>query len=109
VRETWAALLAAHQAEHATDPRVRAVMRAIAADEARHAELAWAIDAWLDGLLDADERAEVAAARARAAAEVVAGVAASTPAVALVREAGVPDRAPATRLVAGLAAVLWAS
>jgi len=59
VRETWAALLAAHQAEHAADPELRAVMRGIAADEARHAELAWAIDAWLHTQLGPDAHAEI--------------------------------------------------
>jgi hypothetical protein len=109
VRETWAALLAAHQAERAADPQVRAVMRAIAADEARHAELAWAIDAWLDTLVDADARAEIAAARAAAAASVVASAATHAPAQALVQAAGVPDRATAARLARGLAAAVWAA
>jgi len=109
VRETWAALLAAHQARHAADPRVRAVMHSIAADEARHAELAWAIDTWLWGLLDPTARAEVEAARRAAAAAVVLGVTAREPAPALVHEAGLPGRAPATHLVLGLAATLWAA
>ena len=43
-RETWAALLAQHQAEHARDPLVRAAMKSIALDEARHAALAWTIE-----------------------------------------------------------------
>ncbi|HEY0138429.1 MAG TPA: ferritin-like domain-containing protein, partial [Nannocystis sp.] len=109
VRETWAALLAAHQAEHAQDPEIRAVMRTIAADEARHAELAWAIDRWLQGTLDLGGQARVASARAAAAASIVAGVAASEPATACVAVAGVPDRASATRLCRGLAAALWAA
>ncbi|MBK9756578.1 MAG: ferritin-like domain-containing protein [Nannocystis sp.] len=109
VRETWAALLAAHQAEHAADPQLRAVMRGIAADEARHAELAWAIDAWLDTRVDADTRSEIAAARANMAAAVLASVAADSPANALVREAGVPGRARAMQLAAGLADALWAA
>jgi hypothetical protein len=109
VRETWAALLAAHQAGHAEDPRVRAVMRPIAADEARHAELAWAIDAWLCGLLDPAARAEVDAARHSAATALLVGVAAREPAPALIREAGLPGREQATRLAQGLAATLWAA
>ena len=109
VRETWAALLAAHQAEHAADPQLRAVMRSIAADETRHAELAWAIDAWLDTRVDADARSEIAAARASMAAAVLASVAANSPAPALVHEAGVPGRARAMQLAAGLAEALWAA
>jgi hypothetical protein len=108
VRETWAALLAAHQAAHAEDPEVRRVMREIAADEARHAELAWAIDAWLRSRLDAADVAAVEAARAAAAEGVVAGAAARTPAPALVREGGVPGRERAARLARGLATALWA-
>ena len=109
VRETWAALLAAHQAEHAADPQLRAVMRGIAADEARHAELAWAIDAWLHTQLGPDAHAEIAATRAAAAAAVITGVTASSPDPALVHTAGVPARARAVRLVSGLADALWAA
>jgi len=109
VRETWAALLAAHQAEHARDPQVRDVMRGIADDEARHAELAWAIDQWLQGILDPAGQAEVARARAASAASVVTSVAASEPALACIEAAGVPGRASATRLCQGLAAALWAA
>jgi hypothetical protein len=84
-------------------------MRPIAADEARHAELAWAIDAWLGGLLDPAARAEVDAARHSAATALLVGVAAREPAPALIREAGLPGREQATRLAQGLAATLWAA
>jgi hypothetical protein len=46
VGETLAAVLAAEQLEAATDPAVREALAMIAADEARHAELAWRIVAW---------------------------------------------------------------
>ena len=46
VGETWGALLAAWQAARAADPRVRRTLRRIAADEARHAALAWEILRW---------------------------------------------------------------
>ncbi len=46
VGETLAALQAAEQLEHATDPAVRAVLTMIAEDEAAHAELAWRTVAW---------------------------------------------------------------
>ncbi len=107
VRETWAALLAAHQATYAADPQIRHVMQVIAADEARHAELAWAIDAWLRTVLDEATWATVEAARTAAAASVIAGVTTTTPAPSLVTTAGLPDRPRATRLVHGLAAALW--
>jgi hypothetical protein len=61
VRETFGALLAAHQATTATDEDVRRAMHAIARDEASHALLSARIDAWartrVDGtLLDAARR-----------------------------------------------------
>jgi hypothetical protein len=57
VREAYAALVAAHQARHATDDDVRASYAAIAADEARHALLSFAIHDWARSVLprrDAD-------------------------------------------------------
>jgi hypothetical protein len=59
VRESFGALLATWQARAAADHDVRRLMEEIAVDETRHAELAWAIDAWLRGRLDARERAEL--------------------------------------------------
>ena len=46
IGETVAAVLAAEQLARATDPAVRAALAQIAADEARHAELAWRTVAW---------------------------------------------------------------
>ncbi|MEJ7728770.1 MAG: ferritin-like domain-containing protein [Polyangiaceae bacterium] len=46
IGETVAALSAAEQLEAATDPAVREVLAGIAADEARHAALAWRFVAW---------------------------------------------------------------
>jgi hypothetical protein len=46
IGETIAAVLAAERLARATDPAVRAVLEFIAADEARHAELAWRTVAW---------------------------------------------------------------
>jgi hypothetical protein len=46
VGETVAAVVAAEQLARATDPAVRAALEQIAADEARHAELAWRTAAW---------------------------------------------------------------
>ena len=47
VREAYGALLAYVQASASRDPVVRAAMRRIALDEARHAALALAVDAWV--------------------------------------------------------------
>jgi hypothetical protein len=46
IGETVAAIEATAAAEHAADPDVRRVLERIAADEARHAELAWQFVRW---------------------------------------------------------------
>jgi hypothetical protein len=56
VRETFGALVAGWQARAAGDRVVRRAMRAIAAEEERHAELAWAVDAWATRRLGRDLR-----------------------------------------------------
>jgi len=66
VNETWLALQAHHQAKHAADPEIRAVMAVIADDETRHAELARDIAAWLDTQIDETERQAIQAALERA-------------------------------------------
>lgn len=67
VRETWGATLAAWQAARAHDPAVREAFAVIARDEARHADLAWRIARWADGVLPVDARDRVRAARHEAA------------------------------------------
>ncbi|HEX3770857.1 MAG TPA: ferritin-like domain-containing protein [Polyangiaceae bacterium] len=47
VGETLAALEAREALDYATDPAVREVLRTIAEDETRHAELAWRTVAWV--------------------------------------------------------------
>jgi hypothetical protein len=46
VGETLGALMATEQLERASDPEVERILRRIAGDEARHAELAWKFLAW---------------------------------------------------------------
>lgn len=106
VHETWAALRAAHQACCADDPMVRRIYGAIAADEARHAELAWAIDAWLWQQLDAAGRAEVARARQAAARALAERLMARADGSELA-ELGLPPARVASQLCAGLDAALW--
>jgi hypothetical protein len=62
IGETVAALVAAEQLARATDPAVRAALAQIAADEARHAELAWRTAAWAVRAGGDDVRAAVARA-----------------------------------------------
>jgi hypothetical protein len=70
VSETWAALLAHHQAAHAEDPALRRAYATIAEDETRHAQLAWDLHAWFCSQLDAAGRAAVERARAEALSEL---------------------------------------
>lgn len=68
VYEAWAAVEAAWQATHASDARVRGLLAVIAGEEARHAELAWDLHAWLLGQLDERGRELVRARQAAALA-----------------------------------------
>jgi hypothetical protein len=70
VGETWAALLAAWQAESTQDPELRGTLRALAEDEARNAQQAWRVAAWLDRMLDESDREKVRAARDEAVREL---------------------------------------
>ncbi len=106
VRETFGALLAAHQAEHAADPEIRAEMATIADDETRHAALAWAVAEWASARLDAAGRARVAEAKAKAVDALRAEIEAETPA-SLVATAGLPTAASARALLDGAARRLW--
>lgn len=98
VREAYGAFLASWQAAAASDEFVRKVMRRIAPDEVRHAELAFAIDDWILPQLSAAEQRLVAAARARAARELL-GELAAPPSVSLQITAGLPPPAVAQSFV----------
>lgn len=74
VRETYGALLATFQANHASDPRVRETFGAIAKDETSHAALAWALAEAIERRLDPAARERVHNARTRAFAELDAAV-----------------------------------
>jgi hypothetical protein len=104
VRETYGALVGLWQARTAGDPVVAAAMKRIAADETRHAELAWKVDAWAAPRLGRAARRRVAEARDNAFAELRAEVARPVP-DALVGLAGLPGPAVAVRLLEGLALV----
>ena len=106
VRETYGALQNAWQAERAASSSVRAAMRVIARDEAKHASLAWKIAAWADARLDPDARARVARARRDAVAELERSIA-LVPDTSVVRTCGIPHAASARSLVEGLKRELW--
>jgi hypothetical protein len=108
VNETWAALCAAHQARRAADPHTRTIFAGIAADEARHAELAWSLDTWLMGQLTAAERALVESTR-RAAARELHTALADRPHGPELAALGLPDPATARHLAASLDETLWSA
>jgi len=110
VGETFAALLAHHQARAAQDPGVRRAMRRIADDETAHAALALDVDAWIAGRLTPAERARVARAKQRAARRLVDG----EPGAALdpqgTRELGLPEARAGRALALALDASLgWSA
>ncbi|MDC3958447.1 ferritin-like domain-containing protein [Polyangium jinanense] len=98
VRETFGALVGAHQARRAADAELAAAMRDIAADEARHAALSWKVHVWAMEQLGPEERAHIQ----RAQADAFSRLAASTtraPAPEVARAAGLPAPAEAACLL----------
>lgn len=108
VRETYAALEASFQAEHADDDEVRAVMATVARDETVHAALAWDLHAWLEDHLPASDWAEVEEAMASTIDEL-SGELARPRGASLTSLAGLPDEDTALALLDGLRAQLWTS
>ena len=101
VRETWGAAVAVVQGELAGDRAVRRAMRAIALDEAEHASLARAIDAWACPSLRPAELARVTEAREQARqALVVQARERLAPELGVVL--GLPDPALSMHLLASL-------
>ncbi|NMO16758.1 ferritin-like domain-containing protein [Pyxidicoccus fallax] len=102
VRETFGAVVAGWQARAAEDARVREEFERIAEDELRHAELAWAVDAWAAELLTPEARQRVRDARREAFEELKHLLARQEPDATLVRQAGIPSRDAALQLLGGL-------
>jgi len=106
VRETYGALVAQYQQRYARDARIAGVYRPIAADEARHAELSWAVACWAEPRLPAAARRRVQAARAAAASELV-GQVRSTAAAEHDGVAGLPSPELGWALASQLERALW--
>jgi hypothetical protein len=106
VRETYAALLASHQAQRATDPSVRAAMTRIARDETRHAALSWHVALWLEQRLTPAAKRKVAGARQAAVSELLASVAAERT-QPFADRVGLPKPATAFALALGMQQALW--
>ena len=66
----WAALLATHQGSSAQHPVLRKVFSRIAADEARHAQLAWDLHSWFLTQLSDAECKQVLGAQRQAIADL---------------------------------------
>lgn len=105
VRETFGALVATWQARAARDEAVATALREVAEDETRHAEFSWALQRWVDEVLDADARARVRAAREAAAAALWAELDAAVD-PSLVAVAGMPDRDTARALFSAMTTAL---
>lgn len=106
VRETFGALVAQWQGEHARDLRVRGAMKRIASDEVRHAALGWRIHDWAMARLSREDQARVRAAMHRAIDELEDS-ARKGPDAAVARTLGLPNAAEATALVASMRAEVW--
>ena len=102
VRETFGALSVGWQARTAPDPELRRALRAIARDELRHSELAWAVDVWGRERLSPEAAEGVLQARREALRELEREVAQKLPPEVLTREAGLPSREQALGLLQGL-------
>ncbi len=107
VRETFAALVAMHQAERAESPAIRATMRAIAADEIGHGELAWAIHRWALTQLDAPRADALRQAMRDAGAELASGAATAPIGAPARRALGLPDPSVGVALASASARALW--
>ena len=107
VRETFGAMVATWQAEHAEDSEVKAAMKRIAVDETRHAALAWSVAGWADSQLDVAARERVKSAQREAVRVLALEVAEEAPAE-LLRAAGLPTRQRASAFVAAMSEALWA-
>ncbi len=106
VRETFGALITGWQARTAGDAEVRRALGPISRDELRHAELAWAVDAWAAGRLTPPERERIRQARRKALSALEHEVSSQLPPEHFVREAGVPSREQALSLLQGLAGLV---
>jgi hypothetical protein len=106
VRETYGALVGVHQSLSAHDPAVRAAMAQIAKDELAHASLAFAVQHWLMGQLDAAARERVRVAQRTAIAQLGWRVLQHRPSAAE-RSAGLPPPAIAERMFAELCDQVW--
>ena len=108
VRETFGAAQATFQASHATDARIAKTMRGIAADETRHAALAWEVAAWIEPLLSERERYAIDMARQEAVTKLGLDLAID-PDARVAHIAGAPTAAECAGLFRAVQVELWAA
>jgi hypothetical protein len=102
IGETYGALLASWQADHAKDAEVQEVMRSIAPDELRHAAVGWAVAAWAEPRLSDDAKARVCQAREQAVRDLLRNTQHFEPNAAVTHATGAPCAAHALALASGL-------
>ncbi len=106
VRETYGAMVAAHQATQARDPDVRRLMGDIAADERGHAALSWKIDEWAVARLGPAFRARRTEAVMRAVSQLLAASFQATDAE-VAADAGLPDQEKSHALLVAAWTHIW--
>jgi rubrerythrin len=106
IRETYGALVGAHQAARARDLELRMAFRGIAPDEARHAALAHAVHVWASERLSAENRERLRKAQLGAVFEL-AKECSTSPDPELIEAAGLPDSGMACALLGELTRELW--
>lgn len=106
VRETYGALVAIHQAHRARHPHVRRLYARIAADETRHAALAWDISRWACARAGDSVRRRVREGMHRAVEALGASARQELP-NDLTEVAGLPPPGTAQALVSRLEQTLW--
>lgn len=105
IHETWSALIATWQAEHAPERALRELFARIAQDETEHAALAWEVAAWAEPLLSASEQQLLRQDQQQALARLKSPALPAFPAE-LQPLFGLPDAAAQQALAAGLIAAL---
>ena len=105
VRETFAAVLALHQAERSPHEHLQGPLRRLAQDEVDHAALAWRVHGWALGKLPPDGRARVRQAQREALIQLRATVLGFSAEVA--GEVGLPAPAKQAWLLDRMAVLLF--
>jgi hypothetical protein len=102
----WGTIVAAYQGTNADDSGIRRSMTRVAHDEARHAQLAWDVHAWVLSRLSDSARRRVAEARVEAVRGLNVLVAPELP-EELISKLGLPTPVQASAYVAQASREIW--